>query len=183
MVCVKIFSTVAPTFEPSSSTIQTCWPCSNGPRAITLSSRPCSRVGSSKISVQIASVWPKSVRSVRFSSMRGLLTRNKMDNRQRVNRRWCYGRAYRFELYRYGTRPSWHFSVAALSEHLLRKFDSFAPVCLMVWRRIGLFPLASKSIVGPLPRGRFLGSASEIRVQLPEHVDHRVILRHTVPLD
>jgi len=34
-VCVRTFSTVAPIFDPSRSRIQTCWPCSKGPRAIT----------------------------------------------------------------------------------------------------------------------------------------------------
>src|SRR5205809_5854468 len=48
-----------------------------------------------------------------------------------------------------------------------------SPVCLTVYRPIGPFPLASKSVVWPLPRGRFVGSASEIRVQLPKRVDHR----------
>src|SRR5215475_5829582 len=72
MVCSETFSTVAPTFDPSRSTIQTCWPCSKGPRAITLSSTPSSVAGLSSTSTQIASVSPKSVIKVMSSSTFGL---------------------------------------------------------------------------------------------------------------
>src|SRR5882724_3913430 len=72
MVCSDTFSTVAPTFDPSRSTIQTCWPCSNGPRAITLSKTPSSVAGLSSTSIQIASVSPKSASNVRLSSTFGL---------------------------------------------------------------------------------------------------------------
>jgi hypothetical protein len=47
-------------------------------------------------------------------------------------------------------------------------FERGLQVCLTVYRPIGLFPPALKSIVGPLTPGCFVESASEIRVQLPE---------------
>ena len=64
--------TVAPTFDPSLPTIHTCWPCSNGPRVITLSKTPSSVAGLSSTSITIASVSPKPVSKVRLSSTFGL---------------------------------------------------------------------------------------------------------------
>ena len=45
MVCLRTSSTVAPTFDRSRSTIQTCCPCSNEPRVMTLSKTPSSSTG------------------------------------------------------------------------------------------------------------------------------------------
>src|SRR5438093_5584702 len=73
MVCLETSSTVAPTFDPSRPTIQTCWPCSNRPRVITLSRMPSSSVaGLSSTSTQIASVFPKSPCKINLSSIFGL---------------------------------------------------------------------------------------------------------------
>ena len=71
IVWLITFSTVAPTFDLSRSMIQHCWPCSNGPRAITLINTPSSLAGSSSTSVQIASVSPKLVSRVSLSSTCG----------------------------------------------------------------------------------------------------------------
>jgi hypothetical protein len=70
-VCVRTFSTEAPTFDPSLSTIHTCCPCSNGPRVITLSKTPSSVAGFFRTSTQIASVSPKSACSLSLSSIFG----------------------------------------------------------------------------------------------------------------
>ncbi len=77
------------------------------------------------------------------------------------------------------------FSIGRPARLIVRKsaFQHGSPICLMVYRPIGSFPPAWKSIVRRLLRGRFVGSASEIRVQLPERADHHVKLRHKVPLD
>src|SRR5207249_689293 len=71
MVCLKTFSTVAPIFDPSRSTIQTCSPSVNEPRAITLSNVPPEVAGSSRTSTQIASISPKSLSKVSLSSILG----------------------------------------------------------------------------------------------------------------
>ena len=77
------------------------------------------------------------------------------------------------------------FSIDRPARLIVRKnaFQHGSRTCLTVYWPIGFFAPAWKSIVRRLPRGRFVGSASEIRVQLPERVDHRVKLRRKVPLD
>ena len=64
IVCSKTSSTVAPTFDPSGSIIQTCWPCSKGPRAMTLSKMPSSVAGLSSTSSRLL----RSFRNLRVTS-------------------------------------------------------------------------------------------------------------------
>jgi len=86
MVCSRTFSTVAPTFDPSRSTIQTCWPCSNEPRVITLSKTPSSVAGFLSTSTQIASVSPKSPSSLSLSSIFGFFIGRQAVRGAKLNR-------------------------------------------------------------------------------------------------
>src|SRR5205823_6867112 len=86
MVCSRTFSTVAPTFDPSRSTIQTCWPCSNEPRVITLTKTPSSVAGFLSTSTQIASVSPKSPSSLSLSSIFGFFIARQALRGAKLNR-------------------------------------------------------------------------------------------------
>src|ERR1051326_2127800 len=87
-------STVAPTFDPSRSSIHTCSPCSKGPRVITLIKRPSSVAGLSSTSTQIASAIPKFACKLRLSSIFGLCmnTRHQLHGENNRCSLWCQAR-------------------------------------------------------------------------------------------